>query len=461
MAVSADMSARQRKHIYMHSTIFEANGPAPRSVYAPSRQHELYNNFSDKLGTVNKGRQPELDMPTALDMKTTHNAGHNAVLPGGSQDVVKANTSRMGREVVVHDGEAAPVVKAAEKERETIPKEFWATSTTLQWHDTRNERCRSGNQVDRQSMAAQELKRQELSSEMFGKARLTEPSDTKASARKQLMPDSADYLRLDSSLHAPKPGQSPTNGQEARSRLHQNLASSVHNTMPAPEHDQQGPIQVPPQGDDPSNMPRRRQEKNFSDLFGAQMGERKEVRGHREEVTGTQTLSFLDPRCEIANRNKEHWRGDEVDSPTRRKEVECESTLFDHACPDKPAVAPEREQVLRSERTVWDSKACFEATSETARRRRMKDHLGDFSDRDGNSRTHASRKQESLASSQMRAGIGAPPEVHEAWAATMPEPPRSLAAGGYGRTAPPTEREALMRSAKDVKLASLQSSIFS
>jgi len=460
------MSARQRKHIYMHSTIFDANGPAPRSVYAPSRQHELFNNFSDTLGTVNRGSKPELDMPSANDMKCTQNAGHNAVLPfGGSgpQEVVKANTSRMGREVVVHDGEEKPVVRAAGKDHDSIPKEFWSTSTSLQWHDTRNERCRGGNQVERHGMAAQDLKRQELSSEVFGKARLTEASNTKLSARQELMADSADYLRMDSSLHAPKqtsdrPGQTAT--AEARARLHQNLASSEHNTMPRSDRAQQGPGQVHPEGDDPSNMPRRRQEKNFSDLFGVQMGERQQVRGKREEVTGTHSCSFLDSRCEIASRNKDHWRPDEHQSPSRRKDAERGSTLFDFDCPEKPQMDPRQQQVLKMERSCWDSKDGMQATTETARRRRMKDHLGDFDDREG--QTHAGRKQESLASSQMRSGMGAPPQPHDAWPASMGSPPRSLGQGGYpGRGPPPAEREALLRSAKDTKLASLQSSIFS
>jgi len=469
--VPSEMTARQRKHVYMHSTIFDAEGPAPNSVYAPSRQHELYGRFSDKLRAANRGQPPELEMPSALDMRCTQNAGHNAVLPGGPpQQAMPAAGARPTREVLLHDGEAKPVIHAAGKD-ESIPKEFWSTSTTLQWHDTRNEQCRGRNQaVDRQGLGAQELKLQELSSEVFGKARLVEASTATRTARHELMPDSADYLRVDSALHAPKMSQPPEGERrpaaaaaEARARLHQNLASSANNSMPVPEGAPQGPIEVPPLGDDPSNVDRRRQEKNFSDLFGAQMGERREVRGSREEVTGSHTCSFLDTRCEIANRNKEHWRQDQHQSPSRRKDAERDSTLFDFDCPEKPALGPELREVHRQERSCWESKDGMQAATETARRRRMKDHLHDFEGQVGC--THVTRKQESLASTQMRLGMGAAPEPREAWVAPAGPAPRRLAAAGYGGAAgrgpSPGEREALLRSAKDTKLASLQSVIFS
>jgi len=449
-----EMNHRQRKQCYMHSTIFDEQGPSPNSVYAPSRQHELYDKFSSNLGQANQ-KSPEIIIPKAADIKCTQNAGHNAVLPKtNGRDAMHGMARRSDEDHVVYDGETQRVVKASGKDHDTIPKEFWSTSTTLQWHDTRNEQCRNKNKgVNRQGYCAQDMKRQELSSEIFGTERKTDASTTMP--KTELLSDSADYLRTDSALHDRKRceelGDNPNGVSESRMRMHKNLSSSMNNTVPIHEASHQAPLpRQRIQGeDDPDTMQRRRQEKSFSDLFGTQMRERKDMRGNREEVLATHGCSFLDTRGEIAQRNKSHWKHAEDASPANRMEAQLNSTLFGHESPQKPSLDPGLEEVYRQERSCWDSKDAMHSCMEKARRTRLRDHRSDFDDTQGH--TDASRKQDSMASMQMRLSMGA----------GRPEPRTSVEMTSSRNKGPgPEDREDLLKSPKSTKLASLQSSIF-
>merc|ERR1712110_391778 len=150
-------------------------------------------------------------------------------------------------------------------------------------------------------------------------------------------------------------------------------------------------------------MGRRRQEKNFSDLFGTQMAERSRV-GSRHEITGSRTCSFLDTRSEIASRNQSNWRSD--DEPHhRRKEAEKCSNLFDRDTPGKPDWEAEHRQVHHHERICWDTRDILQSGSEIARRVRMKDHHHEDA---GDVQSAYGRKQEDLSSGQIRMGMGVP-----------------------------------------------------
>lgn len=461
MAVAAELNARQRKHVHMHSSIFDAGGPESQSVYLQGRQQAVYENLKSTLGSANRHHRPELSMPSAGDIKCTQNAGHGVVLPSNYaiQPSQRPSSGMTGPEVLVYDGEAGSVLHAAARDHAAIPKEFWSTSVNLQWHDTRNEKCRGHAQVlERQQMGAQEMKRQELSSEVFGKARMTEASTS--SARHELLADSADFLKMDSSHCArSRPSTAPGGARQqeevaARDRFQHNLAGSVHNNLPRAESRPQ--VQVDePSADREVAERRRRQEKNFSDLFGTQMGERNQTRD-REEVTATRSCSFLDMRSEIAARNKGHWRPDELDGPSRRKEAEYGSRLFERATAEKPAMEPQVAQVLHGERAAWDTQSSMHGASEIARRQRQKDHLKDFADLEGH--THLSRKQADMGSEQIRLNLGAPAAPkYEPTSIQRFGPPVDSPRKGLN----PVEREQLLCSAKDTKLASLQSSIFS
>lgn len=458
MAASPELNHRQRRHVHMSSSIFSSDGPAPGSVYRQDRQQEVYQNLKSTLRENNRGA-PDIHLPSPSDTRCTQNADHGLVIPGsrGMRDQHEDNvhTPRMhrttGRDVLVHDGEAKAVMHANKRgDTEAIPKEFWATSVNLQWHDLRHEQCRQRTN-NRTGLTAQEVKRQELSSEIFGKSRMTEASMNKLSARQELLPDTADHLKLDSMLHRNQgliggQGGDQDRHEDPRDRLYSNLANSTQNPMcsqtPPRRHE-------PVHEEDPANMQRRRGEKNFSDLFGCEMGERREVRGQREEFLGTGNCSFLDARGEIATRNKGHWRVEDGESAVARKQNETTSHLFDYRRPQKPEMEPEMERTLRNEGICWEVTGTMQSNSEIARRRRMKDHNGDFEDSAG--ATHFSRKQDLLDSAQVRMNMNASPPPQSS------PMHNSRSARGSPVSSPPWATDP---SAQDRKLASLQSSIF-
>lgn len=468
-ALQPELNARQRKHVHMHSTIFSSDGPTTKSVYAPSRQQELYRDVKTSL-RANNNVAPEIALPSAADIKCTQNAGHNVVIPArGAQESRPAAAGRTGpsprtdQEVLVYDGEPHAVQRASGRDTEAIPKEFWSTSVNLQWHDTRNEQCRSrGQGGERKNLNAQDSKRHEMSSEIFGKARITAASTP--NAKGELLADTANHLQLDSTLHGRKDDEQTA----ARERMQRNLTNSHQSTL-AREEALQKPERV--QDEDPEGRDRRRQEKNFSDIFGAKMGERKEIRGKREEITSSHNCSFLDSRGEIASRNKDHWRSAE-DAPASRKQAQHESRLFDFKAPERPVSSPQMEEAMASERACWDSRGIIEASSEIARRQRTRDHMKDF--HDDQSANHLSRKQDMMSSEQVKRNMQSP-EKAAAGQSAAPTPqngarsaafsdyatsPRLLGAGARAGPGTPGEREQMLKSARETKIASLQSSIF-
>lgn len=462
----------------MHSTIFaEGGGPSP-DVYRQEDRQEVYAQLQKSLRAQNRSA-PNMQLPSPADLRCTQNADHGVVIPGSHPREEPAASAEMstprmprttGADYVVHDGEAQAVLHAKKRDNSAaIPKEFWATSVNLQWHDMRHEQCRNRDS-GRQGLSAQQHKRQEMSSAIFGQARNTEASQSKRGARQDLLPESADHLKLDSTLQ----GNQGLIRQEAAAqdncteRLYHNLADSRSNPMcqsaPPARSPAKDKVRLQPQGtngacdlvlvpeEDRATQPRRRGEKNFSDLFGAEMGERKNVRGQRAEVLASGNCSFLDSRGEIAARNTTHWKGDGEDA-AGRKQHQTSSHLFNYERPPPPPVQPEAARVQRDEGACWEVKDTMQSGSEIARRRRLKDHQRDFEDREGV--THHTRKQELLGSAQVRRNMG--------YAQTSPR----AATGGYpqqqqrAQTArsPPWATDSVDHSAQDRKLASLQSSI--
>jgi hypothetical protein len=216
---------------------------------------------------------------------------------------------------------------------------------------------------------------------------------------------------------------------------------------------QSTPQQPAVSDEDPVFAGRRRQEKNFSDLFGTQMGERNQIKD-REEVLASKTCSFLDTRGEIAARNKGRWKDSDDVNASSRKEAERDSRLFDFECPNRPDMEPDHRVVNHHERVCWDTKDIMQSGSEIARRRRLKDHhpVEGAAPTDNMQVTAHNRKQDDLGSAQIRSGLGTTLEHRPA-----PFSPRSIAAGSP--TVKINERFAV--TAKETKRASLQSSIFS
>ena len=98
----------------MHSTIFSDGGPATQSVYAPARQQELFESVKGSLRQHN-GRAPELDLPSAADIKCTQMAGCNAVIPGRQQAWQEPPTAggRLAGKVAVVTGASSGLVSGS------------------------------------------------------------------------------------------------------------------------------------------------------------------------------------------------------------------------------------------------------------------------------------------------------------------------------------------------------------
>uniref|UniRef100_A0A7S1AUS7 Uncharacterized protein n=1 Tax=Noctiluca scintillans TaxID=2966 RepID=A0A7S1AUS7_NOCSC len=193
----ADLTSRQRKNVYMQSSIFSNEGPSPESVYAQSRQRELLENIKIPPG----GRTPDLSLPSPADMKVKAIQGSNPVVPNEQAREVRSSGE---------DGR--------------IPHEFWATNSNLTWSDPRNEMSRRRN-PGYGDMEAAEKKRQDLSSEIFGSSRRTQPS-TQA-PRDEIMAQT-NLLNQDSALH--RHAQEPE-AQSASDRQQRNIAGSRCNPM--------------------------------------------------------------------------------------------------------------------------------------------------------------------------------------------------------------------------------------
>eukprot|EP00450_Noctiluca_scintillans_P005738 CAMPEP_0194500558 /NCGR_PEP_ID=MMETSP0253-20130528/18719_1 /TAXON_ID=2966 /ORGANISM="Noctiluca scintillans" /LENGTH=51 /DNA_ID=CAMNT_0039342411 /DNA_START=68 /DNA_END=220 /DNA_ORIENTATION=+ len=51
MANFGELSARQRKQVHMHSTIFDDDGPTTKSVYLQKQQRELHDTVRSAIRT--------------------------------------------------------------------------------------------------------------------------------------------------------------------------------------------------------------------------------------------------------------------------------------------------------------------------------------------------------------------------------------------------------------------------
>lgn len=296
-----------------------------------------------------------------------------------------------------------------------------------------------------------------MSSEVFGKDRLTEPSTR--NPKQELLAETAHIMAKDSAhdVHH-QPGRSPKGGYPSddvhhSARFRSNLSHSAHNSHATQVRHKEAEDPVAPEQiaeEDPSNMSRRRQEKNFSDLFGVQMGGRQQIQGRREEVIGSKTCSFLDTRSEIAHRNQAKWKHDDVHH-TVRKEAEQTSQVFDRKAQGRPEIDQEQAEIQRQERSCWDSKDMMHPGSEISRRRRLRDHQGEAGYQAEESQVSAyDRKQVCMGSNQLRTGMGT---------IQGPEPsPRNAASRISGQQKFSDRPDVTHR---DSKLASLQSSIFS
>lgn len=447
------LNSRERKQVYMHSTIFDPQGPSAKSLYAPNTQQMLADQIKARNVTPDWS-QRDLSLPSPSDIQCTQNIGSNVVLPQerpaparraweDNEEPLPARASSTN--CLVADGQVIPVVRS-QKDPHSIPKEYRAVSVNLQWSDPRNELNRMKANRDGPVKGAAALKRQEFSSEIFDKPRLTQPSTTNPGH--ELLSSAGNFLQMDSAVdpHIKAEGRAKGgNAEDSHGQFTKNLRVSHESTL----NDNLA------QADRPENPPmlleesgRRQCEKNYSDLFGTQMPARQQIK-ERNEVLATTNISVFDTKSEIAGRNKGRWNSKkEGDDPAicgaLRKEKDLSSNLFDQATPGKPDMHPEKKVVHRGERATWDTRDFMTANSEIARRGRMQE----FED-DG--RTALSRKFQELGSTNFRSGVGQ----------DMDPNPTSPRASPHMLTAPVApKRFERQHNPKEMKQAFLQSSIF-
>lgn len=332
----------------MSSSIFDPEGPSTRSIYAPERQQNIYSHLP-KHQKPDAAFMHRLDLPPPADVRQTQNHGHEAVL---------------GPKVPVGVPEDIRLIHAHPDT--SIPQEYWKTDVNLTWSDPRNELNRPKHGEQEQLHTAGDRKARELSSELFSHQRMAYTSTTHPHA--DLKSSSEHFLGTDSSAHDGPAAVQEKAGQNAHDRFCHNLTDSNESVL-AMAH---APFQ--PEAAYQEN-PRRRSEKNFSDLFGASMGERKDVKT-RQEATATMSCGWLDARAEIAERNK-NPHADIPPSAWDKKEKELSSHVLPSDYQRGATRGPEEagyKQVEASERVCWDTTGLMTQHSEIARRVQAKDY---------------------------------------------------------------------------------------
>lgn len=431
------MSARQRKQVYMHSSIFETGGPRGDSVYHPARQQAVHNEVaSRKIYRT----APVVALPRPADMRCTANAGHGVIECGSTEGCGEAGYVRFG-----HKAEPHAVVQARHPRADTIPREFRSTNSKLDWLDTRAERssCRDSDKMQCQSnLNASTRKVRELSSEVFGASRLMDKSSLNTS--QEIYAVGVMHVLGADTAHHPnvQKRSSSADGRSlsARQRLHCGLAVSCGNqfqrsSVEVPS-DASSDVAAPPSAGfrciDPVGDKRRHTERNYSNIFG------------KDSPAGTSVKS----------------------KKTSPRETTKESVLAEGTVIWQPkAMVPEDKgtPAQREERACWDTRKPMETTSEISRRQRERFVPGARNDPGSvRARSASERKRSELCSGQLRTGMGSARAPHDDGRAgpgpPTASPPVNLGAALRGG---PTGRASVTKrphSAQSRKVESLLSS---
>eukprot|EP00929_Paragymnodinium_shiwhaense_P052528 TRINITY_DN2630_c4_g1_i1.p1 TRINITY_DN2630_c4_g1~~TRINITY_DN2630_c4_g1_i1.p1 ORF type:complete len:641 (-),score=144.35 TRINITY_DN2630_c4_g1_i1:104-2026(-) len=308
------ISARERKQVYMHSTLFKAEGaPAAFNVYNPVRQQAVISEM--KKSAAELPARPEAHMPCPADYKATVNSGHWVVTPwsavsnaaaghaeaamrpasegysgfaGCRRTLAEARAAAAAEKadaaaassgvmeegppasaglvnghsngtIMRFDKDADPVhVVHAHPDDGAIPKEFWANNTQLHWTDPRSELQvhRRGKEFHelRRNMSAKSRKRQEMSSEILGTARNMEES-TAAPTRELRSCHTKAWNWTDSALDRQGPSgdrAEDSGAMTARERMFKNQSASNLNALRASSSTSQLPSAM-----DSARSPRR------------------------------------------------------------------------------------------------------------------------------------------------------------------------------------------------------------
>jgi len=386
------MSSRQRKRVYMHSEIFTpgiAPSPQPVSVYSQAQQHRVHQQIQSVVGVQKEAVRVLL--PSPMEMKLTETLGHDVIKEsGGHQPVRSANIYGEAPDSTTERFAGRPLVKAAQ-DNAGIPREFWATSSKLQWTDTRAELC--ARRKDQPEVAPAERKLQDMSSEVMGANRLLAPSSQ--TPQTEIRATALDNpFATDSRFYRKAKGGEEQATSSAAERMHQNLASTagaVSGNAAAKEPDSTRGVsssQKITKGDAPSNSEReadlrRRTERNFSDLF-SRPATQQSPRQHSPRKTATAAL-------------EKDFASSVIQGAEDKNQRSLQQPRGFGARPAESGVIGDN-----SARACWDTLASggWSSSSELCRRRRQgnKEEQAPMSARE--------RKWANMSSSSMRAGMG-------------------------------------------------------
>jgi len=466
--ISAALSARQRKQVYLHSAIFDPKGVPPQSLYSQGKQQSI-------LGQVELQRhgQPRAQcmvLPSPADLKATANQGHGVI----AWDTPLPNSSRCdgasctGQEATFmrfgEAGDAFKVVKANKEATGAIQREF----STLDWADQRCETLRilGSTQVreERTKLDASTRKMQDMSSEVLGNQRRLEKSTQHASQEIAAVP-MLNVHSVDSSAQPRLVAMSPRNAKEYREK---NLTSSTSSQFcrgdVAWQHqDGAQSARVATRED----VGRRRSDRNYSDIFGADArGAAPPANASLLGVGGASSPKLL-RRANEGVRAAGRVDVDGGESVIYRPHVSARLAAMpeqpqEPVLPVTPRCAPLEEacprtkRVQAEERACWDTRVGMDLGAEIARRSRAsRAHEG------AELRSASERKAQELGSRNLRSsgfggGAGGSQAAEESLRRVASASP--MAKGGSYRNLHHTRFQD-MASARGRKISSMQSSI--
>lgn len=367
-----DLSHRQRKQVYMHSTIFEPASAAQPPRSAAARQAASMEAVSRRI-CASPRAPTDVAMPGARDLRVTDSAGHSVITwgrpeAGGAPDFVKW-------------GEKGDAIQVVHARREAPVKPSPPAAAT-------------------RASSASDRRLHEHSSELFGSQRRLEKSTSTPS--RDLRPVSLQaYLATDSLIDR-EPGRRPApRPASARERRIDAMGASVGSQFAVHRREAAAQDMSGARADEL----RRKSERNYSDLFGAPSPRAAAA------PQGEEGVIYRPHRSAVVSR-------------AARTSAEAEAERVAPLTPrTRPwAMDPAQRQADGAERSWFDSQHGMNAVSEVARRQRDRSAWRDTP----TDRSASARRRAEFASQGLRTGMGAPARAEDPAAAPPPAPGSGL-----------------------------------
>eukprot|EP00916_Digyalum_oweni_P001806 GHVL01003478.1.p1 GENE.GHVL01003478.1~~GHVL01003478.1.p1 ORF type:complete len:425 (+),score=59.27 GHVL01003478.1:58-1332(+) len=313
-------------------------------------------------------------------------------------------THNHGHDMVIGDGNELGMKVMQSSKDGAIPKELWQNHSSIAWTDPRNELCR--DHVNRGN-DAKSKKQYEFSSEVFNSYRLMNPDN---GTSEMVMSAQSNVFNTDSMVHGHRKGGERRPGTTATALRG---GESGITSMPSPEKPRPQTVIDP-------NQSRRQNETNFSDLFDLSLPEQRNL-GQTEKFM---TRNRSGPVRMEAEREK--WQGMTMNN-------------------NEPLSAGQTQYITDSKKKLqgdpsWGVRNPLGVEAELTRRHQTRNYGTNMSSHD--------RKREDQMSHILdhQCVDSFPPRV--------PNNPKQVTSwkGGFYEGNP--------RSAREMKVASMQSSIF-